>query len=61
MDNILSIIPNKLIIDPFLGSGTTAIACINRNKDFLGYEIDNKYFDLACKRIEDHIKQSNLF
>ena len=44
MDNILSIIPNKLIIDPFLGSGTTAIACINRNRDFLGYEIDNKYF-----------------
>ena len=61
MDNILSIIPNKLIIDPFLGSGTTAIACINRNRDFLGYEIDNKYFDLSCKRIEDHIKQSNLF
>lgn len=60
IENILSIIPNKLIIDPFLGSGTSAIACIKKQRNFLGYEIDNKYFDLSCKRIEEELKQPFL-
>ena len=41
-----------LVLDPFLGSGTTAIACILTGRRFVGAEIDSRYFDLACARIE---------
>jgi site-specific DNA-methyltransferase (adenine-specific) len=51
---------NDLIFDGFSGSGTTAIACIRNNRRFIGCEIDNEYFDLACKRIESELKQGNL-
>jgi DNA modification methylase len=61
MNNIIKIIPNKLIIDPFCGSGSTAIACLKNQRKFIGYEIDPKYFDLSCKRIEEELKQGNLF
>ena len=40
-----------IICDPFMGSGTTGIACKNMNKKFIGVEIDEKYFDIACNRI----------
>lgn len=40
------------ILDPFMGSGTTGIACIKAGKRFIGIEQDQKYFDIACKRIE---------
>jgi DNA modification methylase len=36
-----------------MGSGTTAIACINTNRNYIGYELDEKYFEIAQKRIED--------
>ena len=52
---------NDLIFDGFSGSGTTAIACIKNNRRFIGCELDNKYFDLACKRIESELKQEDLF
>jgi len=42
----------KTILDPFMGSGTTGVACINLNRKFIGIEIDEKYFDIACRRIE---------
>ena len=41
------------VLDPFLGSGTTAIACLNLNREFVGFELDEKYFDIAQKRIAD--------
>jgi DNA modification methylase len=49
------------ILDPFMGSGTTGVACINLGKEFIGIEKDPEYFDIACKRISDAEKQGNLF
>lgn len=51
------------VLDPFTGSGTTAVACMKLNRRFIGFEIDEKYFDIACKRIaEAEAKQAqNLF
>ena len=51
----------ETIIDPFLGSGTTGVACMNLQKKFVGIEKEQKYFDIACKRIEDAQRQSCLF
>jgi site-specific DNA-methyltransferase (adenine-specific) len=45
---------NDIVFDGFMGSGTTAIACINTNRNFIGFELDKEYFDIAVKRIEDH-------
>lgn len=45
--------PGSLVLDPFLGSGATAVACMELGRKYLGYEINRKYFDLAEKRIED--------
>lgn len=43
-----------LVFDPFLGSGTTAIVCKKLNRNFIGTEIDAKYFEIAKKRIEEN-------
>jgi len=54
MENIVGILPDDYtIIDPFLGSGTTAVACIKYKRKFIGIEMDEKYFDIAKKRIFD--------
>ena len=50
-----------VVLDPFIGSGTTAIAAINTNRKYLGFELDKKYFELANDRIEKHNKQMELF
>lgn len=42
-----------VVLDPFMGSGTTGIACLNTGRDFIGIELDNEYFDIARKRIAD--------
>ncbi len=54
---------NDLILDPFLGSGTTALACINTNRRFIGCEIDAEYYETAKARIEKALgeKESKLF
>lgn len=52
MENAIGIIPNEYtIIDPFMGSGTTGVACKNMGRNFVGIEIDKDYFDIAAKRI----------
>ena len=43
------------VLDPFMGSGTTGVACGNRGIDFIGIEKDDKYFEIAKKRIEEHL------
>ena len=53
--------PDELILDPFMGSGTTGVACAKLGRRFIGIEIEPKYFDIACKRIEDAYKQPDLF
>ena len=45
------------VLDPFMGSGTTAIACIDIGRKFIGIEKDPGYFDLACRRIEEHYQK----
>lgn len=47
----------KTILDNCIGSGTTAIACINTNRNFIGFELDKGYYDIACKRIEEALKE----
>lgn len=43
----------ETILDPFMGSGTTGVACMNLGRKFIGIEIEPKYFDIACRRIDD--------
>ena len=49
------------ILDPFMGSGTTGVACANLGRKFIGIEIEQKYFDIACERIEAAYAQGRLF
>ena len=52
MKNIVGILPkDKIIVDPFMGSGTTGIACKELGYDFIGIELDKNYFELAKERI----------
>jgi len=54
MENIIGTLdPNLTIVDPFMGSGTTGVACKNLNRDFIGIEIDVKYFEIADARINN--------
>jgi site-specific DNA-methyltransferase (adenine-specific) len=53
--------PDHIILDPFMGSGTTGVACANLGRKFIGIEIEPKYFDIACRRITDAYKQYRLF
>ena len=43
---------NDIVLDPFMGSGTTGVACKNLNRDFIGIELDQEYFKIAKERIE---------
>lgn len=49
------------ICDPFMGSGTTGVACAQLGRSFVGIEIDPHYFDIACRRIEEAYRQPDLF
>lgn len=51
----------KLILDPFMGSGTTGVAAIQMGREFIGIEREPKYFDIACKRIEQAQAQVQMF
>lgn len=44
---------NELILDPFMGVGSTGIACKELNRDFIGMELDENYYKIACERIQD--------
>ena len=50
-----------VVVDPFMGSGTTGVACANLGRKFIGIEIERKYFDIACERIEAAYAQGRLF
>ena len=51
---------NETVLDIFMGSGTTGVACMNLGRKFIGIEIEPKYFDIACCRIEDAQRQQRL-
>ena len=46
--------PGELVLDNCMGSGTTAIACMNTGRNFIGFEMDKGYYDITCKRIAEH-------
>lgn len=49
----------KTILDPFMGSGTTGVACVQTGRKFIGIELEKKYFDIACRRIEEAVKKES--
>lgn len=51
----------ETILDPFMGSGTTGVACVKLGRKFIGIEIEPKYFDIACKRMEEATRQGDMF
>jgi len=53
--------PGETVLDPFMGSGTTGVACANLGRKFIGIEIEPKYFDIACERIERAYAQGDMF
>ena len=63
MENILLHSTNEksIVLDMFMGSGTTGVACKNLNRNFIGIELDEKYFTIAKKRIEDTESSEGLF
>jgi site-specific DNA-methyltransferase (adenine-specific) len=52
---------NELVLDNCAGSGTTAVACVKTNRNYIGFELEEKYFNIANKRIEEHQKQLTMF
>ena len=52
---------SETILDPFMGSGTTAIAAIREKRNFIGFELNKEYYDKACKRIKLEMMQPSLF
>lgn len=49
------------ILDPFMGSGTTGVACVKEGRSFIGIELDEDYFNIACKRIREAYEQPDIF
>lgn len=50
---LLSSDENSIVLDAFMGSGSTCVACINTNRHYIGFELDDQYFEIAGKRIEE--------
>lgn len=61
MADLIARCPAGTILDPFMGSGTTGVACVALGRPFIGVEIDPSYFDIACRRIEEAYRQPRLF
>lgn len=61
MKRLISWIGASTVIDPFMGSGTTGVACMGLQRKFIGIEIESAYFDIACERIENAQRQEVLF
>jgi len=53
--------PGQTILDPFMGSGTTGVAAVQMGRDFIGIEREERYFEIACRRIERAQRQGDLF
>ncbi len=62
MEWCLGFLPDaRTILDPFMGSGTTIVACQRLGRAGIGIELDPGYFDIACRRVEDAMRQPDLF
>ena len=60
-ERIIRFVNAATVCDPFLGSGTTGVACANLGRRFIGIEIHKPYFDIACERIDNAYRQKRLF
>jgi len=61
MERIVLLSKQKIVCDPFMGSGSTGVACAKHGIDFIGVEREQKYFDIACERIYREQSQQRLF
>lgn len=62
MRDLLRIVPpGATVLDPFMGSGTTGVACVQTGRAFVGIELDPAHFDNACERINEAHRQGALF
>ena len=62
MEWCLGFLPDaETILDPFLGSGTTLVACAKLGRRGIGIELDQDYFEIACRRVEEAYRQPDLF
>jgi DNA modification methylase len=61
MEWCINFIQGNTILDPFMGSGSTGVACANLGRKFIGIEVDPKYFEIACERIKGAQAQQRLF
>jgi site-specific DNA-methyltransferase (adenine-specific) len=61
MKKIITNVNGNLILDPFMGSGSTGVAAVQMGREFIGIELDEDYFEIACKRIEDAQRQGDMF
>ena len=50
-----------VVFDGFMGSGTTAIACVNTNRNYIGFELDETYYEKSLERIKNHATQTDIF
>ena len=53
---LLKVYQGRRVLDPFMGSGTTGVAAVKAGREFVGIEMDEHWFDIACRRIEDAVK-----
>ena len=60
IERIIGATNAKIVLDPFMGSGTTAIAALNLDRNYIGIDLSKQYCDLADERIKNHIKQESL-
>ena len=61
MERAADLMSTESVIDIFLGTGTTGVACMNLGRKFIGIEIEEKYFEIACERIDQAQRQGRLF
>jgi site-specific DNA-methyltransferase (adenine-specific) len=61
MKRLVAAIPGSTVLDPFAGSGTTGVACVKLNRPFIGIEMKEVHFDVACERLENAQRQEQLF
>jgi DNA modification methylase len=61
MVDLITKVAGLIILDPFMGSGTTGVAAVKLGRKFIGIEIEPKYFDIARRRISEALKQPDMF
>jgi DNA modification methylase len=53
--------PGDTVLDPFMGGGSTAVAAVREGRKFIGIELEQRWFDIACRRIEEVYAQPDMF